>query len=262
MGERQGQVRALLDATGEFFKPARQAFPDADEADWTRAAGLDPDAAGPEGAWHLSFWCFAIARPGGRWVLVDAGVGPADSPAAPWCPVPGRLPEALTEAGIAAADVEAVVLTHLHEDHVGWSLRAAGEPFFPQARYIVQRSETEALDRTDAVWDWVVEPLRACGQLHEVSGQHRLGGGVTLLPTPGHTPGHQSVLVEQPGGRDVIVTGDVLVHAVQWGNPAVAYAHERDPDAARASRTALLTTAAERNAVLATAHLNRPFAAL
>ncbi|MFD9541300.1 MBL fold metallo-hydrolase [Streptomyces sp. NPDC060022] len=141
----------------------------------------------------------------GRRVLVDAGVGPAERPGAPWCPVPGRLPEALAEAGIAPADVESVVLTHLHEDHVGWSTTAAGDPLFPRARYIVQHAETAALDRSDPLWQWVVEPLRATGQLDEVRGEHRLGRVVTFLPTPGHTPGHQSVLVEQSDGRGVVV---------------------------------------------------------
>ncbi|MGW6708249.1 MBL fold metallo-hydrolase [Streptomyces sp. NPDC054956] len=256
-------VTALLDASGTFFEPARTAFPGAGAADWARAALLDPGAAGPDGAWRLDFRCFAVSRPHGRWVLVDAGVGPAHGPAAGWAPVPGRLPAALEEAGIDPGDVEAVVLTHLHEDHTGWTLDPAGQPFFPAARYLVQDAEVAALDRADPVWEWVVAPLRATGQLHEVSGVHRLAPGLTLLPTPGHTPGHQSVLVERsgPGGgeRDVLVTGDVLVHAVQLADPAVPYSHERDRAAARASREELLALAVRRGALLATAHLTRPF---
>ncbi|WP_328302586.1 MBL fold metallo-hydrolase [Streptomyces sp. NBC_00435] len=262
--DRHGLVVALLDATGTFFEPAATAFPGADAAAWARAALVDPGAAGPDGSWRLDFRCFAVSRPGGRWVLVDAGVGPAHGPAAGWAPVPGRLPAALAEAGIAPADVEAVVLTHLHEDHTGWTLDAAGRPFFPAARYLVQGAEVAALDRADPVWDWTVAPLRASGQLQEVAGVHRLAPGLTLLPTPGHTPGHQSVLVEGaagPGGgdRDVLVTGDVLVHAVQLADPAVPYSHERDRAAARASREETLALAVRRGALLATAHLTRAF---
>ncbi|MFB8403760.1 MBL fold metallo-hydrolase [Streptomyces sp. NPDC055912] len=257
---RRGPVTALLDASGLFFTSARDAFPGAVAADWAAAAALDPGAVGPDGAWRLDFRCFAVADPDGSgWTLVDAGVGPAEGPGAPWCPVPGRLPDVLAQAGIDRADVHTVVLTHLHEDHSGWAADAAGRPFFPEARYVVQRAETAALDRLDPVWDWVVEPLRAAGRLHEVDGRHRLRPGVTLLPTPGHTPGHQSVLVERPDGRDVLVTGDLLVHAVQLAAPAVAYAHEREPAAARTSREELLARAAESGAVLATAHLTRPF---
>ncbi|MFE0650859.1 MBL fold metallo-hydrolase [Streptomyces sp. NPDC059534] len=257
---RRGPVTALVDATGAFFEPAGAAFPGAVAGDWERAAALDPGAFGPDGSWRLDFRCFAVADPGGGgWTLVDAGVGPADGPGAPWCPVPGRLPGLLTEAGIDRDDVHTVVLTHLHEDHTGWATDADRRPFFPRARYVVQRAETAALDRRDPVWSWVVEPLRAGGQLDEIEGVRRLRRGLTLLPTPGHTPGHQSVLVAQPGGRDVLVTGDLLVHAVQLVNPAVAYAHERDPDTARRSREESLARAAARGAVLATAHLTRPF---
>ncbi|MEV8588879.1 MBL fold metallo-hydrolase [Streptomyces sp. NPDC051180] len=257
---RRGHVTALLDATGTFFAPARTAFPGAVAADWERAAALDPGAFGPEGSWRLDFRCFAVADPdGGGWTLVDAGVGPAEGPGAPWCPVPGRLPELLAEAGIDREDVHTVVLTHLHEDHTGWATGADRQPFFPRARYVVQRAETAALDRDDPVWSWVVEPLRAAGRLDEVDGERRLRRGLTLVPTPGHTPGHQSVLVEGPDGGEVLVTGDLLVHAVQLANRAVAYSHERDPAAARLSREEWLDRAAVRGAVLATAHLTAPF---
>ncbi|MEV8535599.1 MBL fold metallo-hydrolase [Streptomyces sp. NPDC051211] len=262
VADRHGRVVALHDATGFFFEPAEVAFPGATAADWALADRLDPGAAGPDGAWRLDFRCFAVEMPGGRWTLVDAGVGPAEGPAAGWAPVPGRLPAALAEAGIDPAEVDTVVLTHLHEDHAGWTSGADGRPFFPAARYVVQRAETEALAADDPVRAWTVDPLRRSGQLSEVDGRHRLGGGLTLLPTPGHTPGHQSVLVEQSGGREVLITGDVLVHAVQLGNPAVPYSHERDRETARASREALLARAAEHRAVLATAHLTRPFAEL
>jgi glyoxylase-like metal-dependent hydrolase (beta-lactamase superfamily II) len=79
-----------------------------------------------------------------------------------------------------------------------------------------------------------------------------------VLPTPGHTVGHQSVLVEG-GRRDIVITGDVLVHVLQLVNPDVAYAYERDQSVARQTRQALLTDADERHALLATAHLTRPF---
>ncbi|MER5728253.1 hypothetical protein ABT084_07810 [Streptomyces sp. NPDC002138] len=138
---------------------------------------------------------------------------------------------------------------------------AAGEPLFPAARYVVQRAEVAALPAADPVRHWAVDPLRAAGQLHEVEGRHRLGDGLTLLPTPGHTPGHQSVLVAAADGRgrDVVVTGDALVHAVQLADPAIAYSRERDPATARASRAELLARAAGRGALLATAHLTRAF---
>ncbi|MEV0328948.1 MBL fold metallo-hydrolase [Micromonospora echinospora] len=113
----------------------------------------------------------------------------------------------------------------------------------------------------------MVEPLRATGQLHEVDGASRLhaapgcAGCVRVVPTPGHTPGHQSVVVD--GGHDqVIVTGDVLVHAVQLADADVGYRYEADPEVARETRRRLLDGARGRRAVLATAHLNRPWTVL
>ncbi|WP_053207645.1 MBL fold metallo-hydrolase [Jiangella muralis] len=86
----------------------------------------------------------------------------------------------------------------------------------------------------------------------------RRGERVLAVPTPGHTVGHQSVVVG--GSRDeVIITGDVLVHAVQLADPGVAYALENDQATARATRRALLRRAERADAVLATAHLHTPF---
>ncbi|MFE0176030.1 MBL fold metallo-hydrolase [Streptomyces sp. NPDC059002] len=256
------EVLALLDAHGPFPGKVRDHFAGASDADWERAERIDPAAFGPDGTWELDFRCYAVRGPGGRVTLVDTGVGPAGSPAADWAPVPGHLPEVLAEAGIGAADVDAVVLTHLHEDHYGWVVGTDGSPIFPGARHVVQRTETAALGEGDSALSYVVAPLRAAGLLREVDGRTRLSGGgggaVTLVPTPGHTPGHQSVLVEG-GVRRILVTGDVLVHAVQLVDPAVAYGFERDKETARRSRERLLADAGRDRALLATAHLNRPF---
>ncbi|MFD5920948.1 MBL fold metallo-hydrolase [Kitasatospora sp. NPDC058201] len=260
------EVLALLDAHGPFPGTRQAVFPAASPADWERARDLDPAAFGPGDTWELDFRCFAVRRPGGRVTLVDAGVGPVGSPASAWAPVPGRLPRVLAAAGIGPADVEAVVLTHLHEDHFGWSVLPDGVPVFPNARYVVQRAEIAALAPTRTAMTYVVEPLRRAGLLHEADGRTVLagaggrgsGGAVTLLPTPGHTPGHQSVLVEG-GGRRLLVTGDVLVHAVQLAAPEVGYAFEADPATARRTRVRLLDDARRTGTVLATAHLNRPF---
>jgi glyoxylase-like metal-dependent hydrolase (beta-lactamase superfamily II) len=91
-----------------------------------------------------------------------------------------------------------------------------------------------------------------------LAGEHRIGPQLTLFPTPGHTPGHMSVLVEG-GERDVFLTGDALVHPVQWVSPQVPYALEVDPALARASREQLLARARERRALLGTPHLTSPF---
>ncbi|WP_084734801.1 MBL fold metallo-hydrolase [Actinophytocola xinjiangensis] len=258
------RVTALLDANGPFFLPAGEAFTGATDQDWAAARRLDPGAFGPDDTWWLDFRCFAIHLPGGGVALVDSGVGPAGSPAQSWAPVPGHLLERLAAAGIDRAEVRLVVLTHLHEDHFGWSVSPRGVPYFPNARYLVSRAEIVALEQAgdELVLSYVVDPLRATGQLDTVDGPTRIAGGpggtVSTLPTPGHTPGHQSVVV-RGARRQVVITGDVLVHAVQLVDPAVGYRFEDDPDLARRTRQDLLADAAGRPTWLATAHLTTPF---
>jgi glyoxylase-like metal-dependent hydrolase (beta-lactamase superfamily II) len=257
------EVIALLDASGPFtLTPNREAaFPDATPEDWESASRLDPGAFGPDGAWILNFQCFAIRRRGGRVTLVDTGIGPVGSPASSWAPVPGRLPDALVEAGIEAGDVETVVLTHLHEDHFGWSIGPASVPTFANARYVLQHEEVAAV-AGGPVEHLVVAPLRSRGQLQEVDGRARLtsdrGETITVIPTPGHTVGHQSVVVSGHGD-EIVVTGDVLVHAVQLADPDVAYVFESDQAVARDTRRRLLARAGHQRSRLATAHLTQPF---
>lgn len=258
------EITALLDASGPFFLPAVDAFPAATETDWARARRLDPGAFGPDGTWRLDFRCFAIRLPAGGFALVDAGVGPAGSPASSWAPVPGHLFDRLAAAGIGRAEVRVVVLTHLHEDHFGWSVSPEGVPNFPNARYVVQRTEIAALEAAgdEVVLSYVVEPLRRAGCLHTVDGAARVAGHpagtVTTIPTPGHTPGHQSVVVRGAGQR-VVITGDVLVHAVQLADPDVGYRYEADQATARVTRRALLADSGCVPTWLATAHLTTPF---
>ncbi|MER7457491.1 MBL fold metallo-hydrolase [Micromonospora sp. NPDC126480] len=272
-------VLALRDAAGPFFLSYDDAFSGASERDWAVARRIDPAAFGPDRTWHLEFRCYAIRRPGDRYTLVDTGVGPEGSPASAWAPVPGALPQLLDRNGIDVRQVDTVVLTHLHEDHAGWAVTAQGVPMFPNARYVVQQRELDALEAGGSeMLGYVVRPLEAAGQLHPVDGAvvltgdtgpagrrtpaGRRGDRIRVVPTPGHTPGHQSVLVE--GGRNdqVVVTGDVLVHAVQLADPDVAYRYEADQDLARLTRRGLLDAARREHAVLATAHLNRPFVEL
>ncbi|SCG56932.1 MBL fold metallo-hydrolase [Micromonospora inositola] len=257
-------VTALTDGEGRFFQPRVEAFPDATEADWREADRRDPASVTAQGGWWLQFRCFALRAGDGPVTLVDAGIGPADSPAASWAPAPGRLPEELSAAGIDPADVRTVVLTHLHSDHIGWAVAGApGHPYFPNADHLVQRAELDALELFHPELPArLVGPLRAAGQLRVVDGDTPLTPGVRALSTPGHTPGHQSVLVEATDER-LLITGDLLVHAIQLVDPDLAYAHEEDPATARASRTTLLRTlTAHGPALLATPHLGTPFVAL
>ncbi len=243
-------VTALQDAEGPFFEGREAAFPSATAAQWAAADAYDPAARTADGRWWLRFRSFAIRYGDGPVTLVDAGIGPADAPASSWAPVPGRLPDELARAGIAPREVTAIVLTHLHSDHIGWAMPATTP--FPQARVVVPRADVEAfagLREHD-----LFGPLRQAGRLDVVDGDAAIGRGVRVVPTPGHTPGHQCVLVSD-GDRRLLVTGDLLVHAIQLVHPELAYAHDTDPGRARASRAAMLARGDE----WAVSHLGPPF---
>ncbi|WFE62255.1 MBL fold metallo-hydrolase [Micromonospora sp. WMMD714] len=246
-------VTALTDGEGPFFQPRAEAFPGATTAHWHEADRREPGSVTADGGWWLPFRAFALRVGDGPVTLVDAGIGPAGSPAASWAPVPGRLPAELAAAGIDPADVHTVILTHLHSDHIGWAVTGTpGRPYFRNAVYLLQRAELAAVESINpGLPAGLIAPLRAAGQLRLVDGDTALTPGIRLLPTPGHTPGHQSVLVDT-GDERVLFTGDLLVHVVQLVDPDLAYAHEADPATARHSRTTLLDQLAGTPTLLAT----------
>ncbi|MEW2221126.1 MBL fold metallo-hydrolase [Streptomyces sp. NPDC006990] len=131
-------------------------------------------------------------------------------------------------------------------------------PYFPNAEYLLQRAEFDALDALNPqLRETLTDPLTAAGRLRLLDGDTLLPAGCAVA-TPGHTPGHQSVLVAD--GRElVLVTGDLLVHALQLLHPELAYAHETDPEAARHSRDRMLGRETATRLHLATPHLTEPF---
>ncbi|MEJ3653107.1 MBL fold metallo-hydrolase [Actinomycetes bacterium KLBMP 9759] len=255
---RAGRVHALCDGAGTFFEQLASAFPDATPADVAAAAALDPQAFAPDGSWRLHFHAFLVQLHAGGTVLVDAGIGDADAPANAWAPTPGRLPQHLAALGTSCEDIDLVVLTHLHSDHVGWSV-SGGRPLFPNARYVAPRADHDAVERlSPRVRAEILRPLGETGQLDLVEGTVRLLPDVTTFPTPGHTPGHTCVVVER-GDDTVVLSGDAVLNALQLAAPHLAYRYDDDPGAARASRLALLDHVRSRNAWLATSHLTEPF---
>jgi glyoxylase-like metal-dependent hydrolase (beta-lactamase superfamily II) len=259
-------VTALLDAEGPFFLPLSEAFPTADPGVLERAELLDPDPRPSPDRWWLAFRVYVVEA-AGRLVLVDTGAASDTALHSSWAPVGVHLADRLAEElGVEADRVTDVVLTHLHGDHAAGSIDPEGRPAFPRATYHVQARELDAVRDAGPVgeqWRHLLEPLTEADQLHACAGAVDLVAGrgvlsVRLEPTPGHTPGHQSVLVSA-GGDHVLIAGDVFTHALQVVEPTSCYVFDQDSDEAVRTRAALLGSARSLGARLGTAHLHVAF---
>jgi len=209
---RVGNVKVV--AISDLDLPPRVAldeiWPNVAERDWLPFQQRFPRVFGDEGRWHNHVGCFLIQTRNAL-MLVDTGIGPM---------IGGTLLDKLTALGVAPSDIDTVFLTHLHIDHVGGALTKAGVPTFPRARYVLHRAEwdaraqhaarAESLGQPPYV-DRIVTPLADLGVLDLVDGEHALAPDITAIPTPGHSPGHMSVIVASDGER-AIVLGDVLLH--------------------------------------------------
>lgn len=173
----------------------------------------------------------------------------------------------LTAAGCPAESVDVVVCTHLHVDHVGWNTRLEGDrwvPTFPNARYLMGRVEYEHWSHEQSgepaqIMQDSVAPILEAGLAELVEQDHRLTPELRLLPTPGHTPGHVSVLIESQGAR-ALITGDTMHHPCQIGEPAWSTSFDSDKVAATSMRKQLLDQFADSGVLVIGTHFAAPTA--
>ena len=195
----------------------------------------------PEGEGPCEVYAFLVLE-GRRAFLVDTGVG-TGSTLIDRLYRPERRPlgEALAAHGVAAGDIELVIASHLHFDHCGGLRELPGVPV------LVQRRELEASETPHyTVPDWVRFP----GAQHRaIEGAYDVSPCVRVLPSPGHTPGHQSVLVDTDEGRFLVAAqafySAAELEAARAGEPGGAQGHD-DDDAYARSRAALLALRTDR----------------
>ncbi len=241
--------------------PPELFFPDATAEAVAAHDWLIPEFADEQGCIGLSIQAFVVETPT-RTIVVDPCVGNGKTLDMPfWNDQHWPFWARFSEAGFSADDVDLVVHTHLHADHVGWDTRFvddAWEPTFTRARHLY----------TDAALTWLrdpggydnanvlaqsVQPILDAGLADIVDEDADLGEGLRLAPSSGHTPGHVSVWIESDD-RTALLTGDFFHHPVQCAVPSWAELGDSDPDEARVTRRRMLDEAATSGALVFATH--------
>jgi glyoxylase-like metal-dependent hydrolase (beta-lactamase superfamily II) len=220
-------------------------LPDATPQFLQQFGWLVPHFATPEGKMIISFQCFVL-RSKGRTVMIDTCIGnDRQREFDVFCNLQSTFLEDLATAGFPAEEVTDVLCTHLHFDHVGWNTQLVDGkwvPTFPQARYLFGRSEFhhwQHLRDTDGYHHMghladSIDPVMEAGLVEFIEPDFRVTSEVSLIATPGHTPGHVSVLIESRG-QSAVITGDLMHNPVQIAIPATEARF--DMDKAQAART-------------------------
>ncbi|HLA18270.1 MAG TPA: MBL fold metallo-hydrolase [Dehalococcoidia bacterium] len=226
------EIVALLDTPMEF--DWAMFFPNNPRSDFDPYAGTYPESYAASGKFATNAQCYAL-RSRGKTVLVDTGLGPG--PIAFLGGIRGNLVGDMRAKGVPPDSVDVVVFTHLHGDHVGWSLTADGAPTFPNARYYVPQGDwdffSQALSANPQMGQ--ILPLKDLGVLELFSGEIALTEEVTTYPTPGHTPGHTSLMVSSSGER-ALIAGDLAHHPAQVERSEWCSGFDGDPAKAIDSR--------------------------
>ncbi|MDH6119536.1 glyoxylase-like metal-dependent hydrolase (beta-lactamase superfamily II) [Kitasatospora sp. GAS204A] len=258
------EVGKVVERQGSFL-PAATMFPQLppeawrDNREWLAPNFWEPESGLVQGA--VQTW---VLRSEGRTILVDTGVGngrhrPHTPQFADW---DTDFLDQLAAAGVQPADVDVVVNTHLHADHVGWNTEWRGgswQPTFPNARYLVPAPDFAAAGNADPesgkghLYADSIAPVHRAGQVELWSDGYRIDGNLALEAAPGHTPG-SAVLRLASGGDRAVFVGDLLHSPLQILEPARNSCFCEDPARAAASRRRVLERAADQGELVVPAH--------
>ena len=174
------------------------------------------------------------------------------------------------KAGLRVEDVDYVLCTHLHVDHVGWNTRLDNGrwvPTFPNAKYVFSKTDRDyfdptrgaggKLERNALVFNDSVLPILEAKQDMVVDGTHRLVDDLVIEPAPGHSPGHVLITL-QSRGTEALFIGDIMHNPIQIHYPAWSSAFCSDPEQARKTRRRVLEHAAAKGSLLYPCHFAGP----
>jgi len=260
----QMTIESILEFSSADFDPLTF-FPETTPEDWDRhRRWMEPSALEPNSGLLILTMQSFLVRTRHHTILIDTCVGDhKPRPARPsWNQMQlGTFLPNLAAAGVSPEQVDYVMCTHLHWDHVGWNTQLRDGrwvPTFPNATYIFSEKEVEAWKHvpeeipTEHLTDSVL-PVIAAGQAKLVSSDFALDDEVWLEPSPGHTPDHMSVGLASQGARAVI-TGDLIHSPVQCLEPQWIMRADFDPEQAKVTRRAFLEKYCETDVLVCATH--------
>ena len=246
-------VKSVHEDTGAYITPADM-FPTATaeavaaHLDWMAPTYFDIAS----GKLKLAFQSFILQTPHHN-ILIDTCVGEDKERTHPEFHMK-KWPwmDNLKALGLTPADIDIVMCTHLHPDHVGWNTQLRDGrwvPTFPNAKYVFARDEyahwekesAQGSERIGLTFIDSVLPVMEAGQAVLVDHDHQIEDGIWLEPTPGHSPGHVIVNVESQGERGAFV-GDLMHHPIQVPHPEWSTCFCWDLEMSAASRSAFVDT--------------------
>ena len=229
---------------------------------------LAPHFMTEDGKLIMSVHALVVETPS-RKIIVDTCIGNDKQRSIPtWTNLQLPFLADLAKAGYERKQIDTVLCTHLHVDHVGWNTMLVEDkwvPTFPNARYLIARSEYEYWNGQEGeginmnVMDDSVRPVFDAGLVDLIDTNHRVCDEVCLEPTPGHTPGHVSVHITSKG-EHALITGDCFHHPCQVAHTEWASTADFDKSASTTTRQALLEKYGNEDVLVIGTHFATPTA--
>jgi glyoxylase-like metal-dependent hydrolase (beta-lactamase superfamily II) len=231
---------------------------------------LQPHYATPDGRMLINFQGFVV-KAGGRYIVVDTCIGgDRQREYDVFCHLKSDFMADLKAIGVTPENVDTVLCTHLHFDHVGWNAQKVNDrwvPTFPNARYLFGRIEYEhwmMLYRTKGYHHLLhveecILPIIEAGLVDLIEMQHRINQEVWLEPTPGHTPGHVSVRISSRG-QEAIITGDIMHSPIQIAVPDWLANFDMDRALGAQQRARFVRASADKPLLIVGSHFPQPTA--